>query len=269
MNPYFAFAQNTAERAGAKLMKYFACGKPHARATAKSIKTIYDDIADKFIKKEIEKRFPSHSYLTEETGFVSKDKNYLWIIDPLDGTSNFVNANPFFAISFSLWYRGRPILGITEAPAIQERYYVQEKLGSWVYRMRQQKKSRARVSTVKDLSKSYLLMCDGGEKDLKKVEGIMHQFYPLAKDMRKLGSAAIELAWVGMGRADAYITPKISLWDIGAGLLFVKEAGGKLLNFSLQSYQFSDLLYKNHIDLVATNGVIQLPKIYHTHPPLY
>jgi len=88
------------------------------------------------------------------------------------------------------------------------------------------------VSRIEELKKSYLLSCEGGEKNNIRISGINAKLHPRVKDVRKLGSAAIESAWVSCGRVEAYITTKINPWDVAAGVIFVKEAGGKVTDFN-------------------------------------
>jgi myo-inositol-1(or 4)-monophosphatase len=247
-----------AEKAGKALLKEFRKEDSSIRGTSKGVKTLFDLLADKIIKKEIEKNFPKHSYLTEETGFINKKSDYMWIIDPLDGTSNFVNHNPFFSVSIALWYKGKPILGIIEVPALKERYVAVAGKGAWVYDLMRSKKRRAKVSNVKDLKNSYWVFCEGGENKRKRIADIFYSMYPRVKEYRKIGSAAIELAWVGAGRAEGYVTTKISVWDLAAGMLFVKEAGGKNLHFNGTPYKWKEFLDGNGFDFIATNGKIKI-----------
>ncbi|MFI5322463.1 MAG: inositol monophosphatase family protein, partial [Thermodesulfobacteriota bacterium] len=115
-------AVRIAVKAGKRLLKSFRKEDPGERGTVKEVKLAYDTVADKIIRQLIERRFPEHSYVTEETGYVDKGSPWLWIIDPLDGTSNFADQNPMFAVSISLWHKGEPVLGVIEAPMMMERF---------------------------------------------------------------------------------------------------------------------------------------------------
>lgn len=260
MTKHLDFAINTAELAAKKLMTNFKKHKPKTRETSTKIKSKYDFLADNIIIKEIEKYYPTYSYLTEETGWVKKDPKNIWIVDPLDGTGNFVNNNPFFTVSIALWQNNEPVVGIMEAPALSERYFAIKNKGAWVVDLKTQKKKKARVSATKKLTEAYIVSCEGGAPRKKSV-AIYDQLYPKVKDMKKIGSATLELVWVGTGQADVYITPQTNLWDIGAGILFVKEAGGELFNFDLKRCQWKDFVGQKKINLIATNGKIKLPKI--------
>jgi len=260
MDKYTKFAVSTAKKAATRLMKDFKKFDPSTRGTPKEIKTRYDEIIDKILIKEISREFPEHSLLTEESGWIPRNADYLWIIDPLDGTGNYMNGNPFFAISIALWIKGKPHCGVIEAPALDETFVAQKGQGAYMYRGN--RKSKAKLSKTSDIKKAYLAFCEGGTKEKKRVLNYVTQFYDQAKDMRKLGSAALECAWVGIGRADAYITPCISLWDIAAGMIFVKEAGGRNLDFKLKPHTANSLIVDHEsINLVAANKALKLKQI--------
>lgn len=258
MSTYLEFAVQLASQAGQKLYNYFRHEEPLIRGTSKEVKTLYDDISDKLIKHSIEKNWPSHSYLTEETGLVDKNSDYLWIIDPLDGTSNFVNHNPLFSISIALWHKGEPVLGVVEVPVLQERFTAVRDQGAYHHDLIKKTKQRASVSSINELKQSYIVWCEGGESDKTRLLALYNNVYPQVKELRKIGSAAIELAWVALGRAEGYITTQISLWDIAAGVLLVSEAGGKNFHFNGQPYKWngSRQTLRSKFDIVATNGKI-------------
>lgn len=258
MKNFEKFAVETAEKAGKLLNDNFKKNGALLRATSKGAKSVYDKLVDDVIIKAIEKNFPSHSYVTEENGSVDKGGDYLWIIDPVDGTSNFENHNPFFSVSIALMHKNKPVIGVIEAPALRERYIAVSGKGAYIEDLGKKTRKKAKVSDIKKIASSYWVFCEGGAKRPERTVGLFNAIRPKAKELRKLGSAALELAWVGTGRAEGYITTDISLWDIAAGMLFVKEAGGKILQFSGKEYQWKDFNYKNSYDLAATNGKIIL-----------
>lgn len=253
---YLDFAVRIAAKAGRLLLADFRKMKSVNRDPA--ISSRYDKKTDKYLISEIEKNFPNHSYLTEESGLRRKSKDFLWVIDPLDGTNNFLNNNPFFAVSVSLWFKNKPILGVIEAPHLKERYIALQSRGSWLIK---EKKEKAKVSLIKDLSKSYLLFCDGHKAKKKSMLKFLNRLYPQAGGMRKLGSAAIELAWVGLGRAEAFILPGGYIWDVGAGILFVREAGGRVLDFNLKPVKWENLIGKRKFNVLAVNKSLKLGRI--------
>jgi len=256
---FLEFAIATAEKAGKKLMQHFGESPPITRGTAKEVKSLLDETADEIIKGEIERCFPEHSYLTEESGMIDKQSDYLWIIDPVDGTGNYVNHNPFFAISIALWKAGEPLVAVIEAPALQERYTAEQGKGAFLSNTLTREQKPAQVSETNDISKAYLTFCEGGTPDRNTVVATIQKYYPLVKDMRKLGSAALECAWVGCGRADAYISHDISLWDIAAGVLFVSEAGGKILKFDGSEWNWKELSQQEDLNIIVNNQQLPLP----------
>jgi len=262
MNKEFNFAVKTAKQTGKELLKYFGNADDSlARNTSKGFKTAYDNIADKMIIKAIKKNFPTHSIFTEETGMIDNNSDYLWIIDPLDGTGNFMNNNPFFTVSIALWFKGEPVLGIMEASFLNKRFIAVRGQGAWAVDLRNNKKRRAKVSNTKELKNSYFVTCEGGEKSRQKTADIFYNIYRQVKDLRKIGSATIECAWVGAGKADAYYTPKCNLYDVAAGILFVKEAGGRILDFNLKPYKWKDFNVRDKFDLIIANKNLKLPKL--------
>jgi myo-inositol-1(or 4)-monophosphatase len=255
---FLKFAIETGQEAGERLLSSFREGEPRLRGTGKEVKSVYDEVADKIIRKAIEKKYPEHSYLTEEYGLVKKKSDYLWIIDPLDGTANFENHNPFFSVSIALWQKGKPILGVIEAPFLKERFVAVSGAGARHEDFFIGVEKEARVSTIQDLKKSYFASCEGGEKDKGRVASLFQEIYSQAKDARKLGSASLELAWVGIGRLEGYLTTKIPLWDIAAGTLFVKEAGGEILHFDGTPYNWEEFQPEGNFDILVTNGKIKI-----------
>jgi myo-inositol-1(or 4)-monophosphatase len=253
---FFKEAVTIAEKAGKRLLASFRKEAPTERGTVKEVKLVYDMVADRIIRKEMESRFRNHSYVTEETGFVDKKSDYLWIIDPLDGTSNFADQNPMFAVSIALWHKGEPLLGVIEAPMMMERFASVKGYGSYHYDLLRKKVRKATVSRVRRANGAYGVYCEGGVRNKKKSLELMGKYYLQLKDTRKLGSAALELAFVGMGRSESYMTTGISLWDIAAGILFVSEAGGSLLHLDGTPYDWKEFNHRKRFDLLATNGKI-------------
>ena len=159
------FATKIAEEAGKRLLKeFYKLERVISSKTTGGIVTPYDIKSDLFIRNKICSSFPDHSYLTEETGFVDKKSRYLWVIDPLDGTGNFVNHDPFFAVSIALFKNGIPVLGVIEAPALNERYVAEKGKGSFIINTKTNKKYSVRTSNVRTLAQAFILYCKGGEK---------------------------------------------------------------------------------------------------------
>lgn len=249
------------DRASVELLKFFGKTDVSKRGTPKEIKTMYDEITDQIIIAEIRKNFPDHSILTEETGFIDNNSDYLWIIDPLDGTGNFINNNPFFGVSISVWYKNEPQISLIESPFFGECYYaVQDDIA--VKKIKATGETfKMKVSDIADLNQAYLVYCEGGSTDKEKILKMIEGFYSRVKGMRILGSAVMELLWVASGRAEAYITPEISIWDIAAGVHILKNSGGSIFNFEKEEWQWPDLLKTPKINLVASNSKVIIGKV--------
>jgi len=235
--------EDLARKAGDVLMKHFRQDYSlfSLRSTAKEASVRYDKDVDRLIIAEIKRHYPHHSLLTEESGFLQGDPDWLWIVDSLDGTGNFANFNPFFSVCIALRHRNELLLGTIYAPAINEFYFAEKGKGAYL------NGGRIRVSDITDLSQSYIFYCEGGEKDRSKTGKIISRVYPHVMDMRKLGSAGLEIAWVATGRGEAYFTTKIEPWDVAPGVLLIQEAGGEVSDFHGDSWklQTSDLLFSN------------------------
>jgi len=235
--------EDLARKAGDVLMKHFRQDYSlfSLRSTAKEASVRYDKDVDRLIIAEIKRHYPHHSLLTEESGFLQGDPDWLWIVDSLDGTGNFANFNPFFSVCIALMHKNELLLGTIYAPAIDEFYFAEKGKGAYL------NGGRIRVSDITDLSRSYIFYCEGGEKDRSKTGKIISRVYPHVMDMRKLGSAGLEIAWVAAGRGEAYLTTKIEPWDVAPGVLLIQEAGGEVSDFHGDSWklQTSDLLFSN------------------------
>ena len=235
--------EDLARKAGDVLMKHFRQDYSlfSLRSTAKEASVRYDKDVDRLIIAEIKRHYPHHSLLTEESGFLQGDPDWLWIVDSLDGTGNFANFNPFFSVCIALRHKSELLLGTMYAPAINEFYFAEKGKGAYL------NGGRIRVSDITDLSQSYIFYCEGGEKDRSKTGKIISRVYPHVMDMRKLGSAGLEIAWVAAGRGEAYLTTKIEPWDVAPGVLLIQEAGGGVSDFHGDSWklQTSDLLFSN------------------------
>jgi myo-inositol-1(or 4)-monophosphatase len=235
--------ESLAREAGDTLMKHFHqdWALLKKRGTAKEVATSYDKEVDRLIIEEIKKHYPRHSLLTEESGALHGDPDWLWIVDSLDGTGNFADFNPFFSVCLALMHQSELLLGAIYAPAIDEFYFAEKGQGAYLNGVKIQ------VSDVSDLGQSYILYCEGGDKDRGRTGQLMYKVYPRVTDIRKLGSAGLETAWVAAGKGEAYFSTRIEPWDVAPGVLLVQEAGGKVSDFqgNLWKPQTGDFLFSN------------------------
>jgi len=239
------FLKSIVKKAGEKLLLFFKKEKSlfSLRGTSKQIITKYDKLTDKFLIGKIKSKFPKDGILTEESGWVKKNLNSLWIIDSLDGSGNFANGNPLFSVNVAYLFKKEIIFGAIFAPALNEFYFAKKGKGAFL------NGKEIQVSKIDNLKKSYVVYCDGNEKNRKRISKILSRIYPKVTEVRKIGSAGVETSWVASGRADAYFTTKIDPWDVAAGVLLVKEAGGKVSDFSDKDWQIkrSNLLFSNKL----------------------
>ncbi len=240
------FAIQVSEQAAAYLMEHFRKDPElmMKRGTAKEVVTEYDKESDRMIVEAIREKYPDHDLLTEESGRIDNGGEYTWIIDSLDGTGNFAVGNPFFAVSIGVMKGDELVLGVINAPFLGELYVAEKGKGAFLNGM------PIHVSDVDDLGQAYVASCGGGEANNVRYGKINSQIYPLVKDLRKLGSAALECAWVASGRAEAYFTTKISEWDVAAGTLLVQEAGGVVSDFEGNPWKAEE------VDYVCSNGKV-------------
>ncbi|MBU1178157.1 inositol monophosphatase [Patescibacteria group bacterium] len=215
------------------------------RKTNLELVTKTDLKSEHFIIKQIEKKFPGHSILSEEKGLIDKKSDFLWLIDPLDGTNNFIMSNPLFAVTISLAYKGEVVAGVGYAPRLKELYFTEKGQGAYL------NGKRIKVSKENKLRESILLFCHGHKKrDYQEVTRIYTAFKLRCRSLRQLGSALLELGFVAAGRCESLMIDGLTTWDLATGVLLVKEAGGKVTDFHGQEWNLKST------SIVATNGKI-------------
>jgi len=181
-----------------------------------------DHRADKTLIAELRKARPSYGFLTEESGDLpGEDRGNRWIIDPLDGTTNFLHGIPLFSVSLALEREGQLVAGVVYNPIINELYVAERGSGAFLNdrRLRVAKRQKL-VDTV--IGTGMPPLGRGDAAYLGELDGIMRQ----TAGIRRCGSAALDLAWVASGRFDGFWERRLSIWDVAAGILMVREAGG-------------------------------------------
>jgi myo-inositol-1(or 4)-monophosphatase len=245
-NKLRAIAVTAAYSAGAKLLeRYYRYVRTDAKFKSQhEIVTKSDLVSEKIIIAEIKKHFPDHRILSEETGSLPGRSDYLWVIDPLDGTHNFSMHNPLWAISLAVFNKQKLILGIVFAPALNELFLAETQSGAWL------NGQRIKVSKYKG-NKVINTFCHGSKVgDIRRALKYYnyHKLHDL--DCRQLGSASLELAYVASGRVESIVIPGANSWDVAAGALLVKEAGGKVTDFQNKAWSLKSS------DLAASNGLV-------------
>lgn len=185
-----------------------------------------DREAERIIKEELMGGRPTYGWLGEETGGEDgQDPTRRWIVDPLDGTTNFLHGMPHWAISIALEHKGEIVSGVVYDPAKDEMFWAEKGSGAWLNDSR-----RIRVSGRRVMSEAVFAtgVPFGAKKTLPATLQDLARLMPACAGVRRWGAAALDLAYVAAGRFDGYWERELQPWDIAAGLLLVKEAGGMI-----------------------------------------
>jgi myo-inositol-1(or 4)-monophosphatase len=199
--------------------------------------TWVDQAVDKLTRDIIQKRFPDHNFLTEEASPTRTTSPYKWIIDPLDGTTNYAHHYPQVCVSIGLEYKGQIILGGVYDPMRDELFWAEKGRGAWM----EQGGRRRRISVSHTRSLSRSLLLTGFPYDrIQRIDlylSYVKAFMQKIQGIRRAGAAALDLCWVACGRVDGYWEWRLKPWDVAAGKLIVEEAGGRLSNFSGKPFE--------------------------------
>jgi myo-inositol-1(or 4)-monophosphatase len=232
--------------AGQVLKKGFRRHKAVQKKGAIDLVTEWDFKSQEMVCSTLRPHFPKADFLVEESGVERQESPFCWILDPLDGTTNFVHGFPFYCISLALTYEKVPLLGIVHNPELPETYWALRGKGAFF-------NSRPiRVSSTADVSQS--LLATGFPYNIQKTHHRilkrLAQVITRAQGVRRPGSAALDLCWVARGVLDGFWEEYLKPWDTAAGVLIVAEAGGSVSDFSGRLYN------PNKKQILATNGLI-------------
>jgi len=244
------FAKHLALESGSLLLAFFSKQREvSSKATHSDIVTDADRASEALIVSKIQERFPGHAILGEEgTGSLDilQEQGYVWIIDPLDGTVNYAQKLPIFAVSIGLLWQGKPLLGVVYLPVLKELFSAISGEGAFC------NDEPIQVSQTTSLSDCVLatgFAYDKHKSNRDNVENFASMIKKV-RGIRRMGAAAVDLSYVACGKLDGYWEDKLQPWDMAAGLILVQEAGGKVCH-----YGGGDIsLHKPHI--IATNGQI-------------
>jgi fructose-1,6-bisphosphatase/inositol monophosphatase family enzyme len=186
-----------------------------------NVVTEVDFEAERFVLSTLRKEFPGHAILSEETADSTRSQGWMWVVDPLDGTKNFSRAIPHFGFNLALCFESRPVLAIATHPLLRDVYLAVEGVGTAL---------NAQPTAVSDcplLAEAVVAIDMGydaarGERQLS----LAAHLWPGMQSLRISGSAALGFAYVASGKWDIYVHSDLQPWDIAAGLLLVREAGG-------------------------------------------
>lgn len=187
--------------------------------------TVTDGAVEQYVRAEIERRFPGDAVLGEEAGGETGGAARLWIVDPVDGTANFARAIPHFCISLCLMVNGELEAGAIYEPMHDELFIAQRGHGAWCNGVRLQ------VSEQVELSASSVEIGWSPRRSPDSYLALVSRCMHAGCSVRRAGSGALGLAYVAAGRCEAYAEAHINSWDVAAGLLLVREAGGRVNDF--------------------------------------
>jgi myo-inositol-1(or 4)-monophosphatase len=247
------FAIDLARRAGALLLDFHhQAATSHVFDTKSSpvdLVTAADVALDALITEAIRAVFPAHSIYSEESAAGPLPQvEWLWVIDPLDGTTNFAHRVPFFGVNIALAHQGAPVLGITFEPLTGQVFWAEQGRGAWL--RKDGEEQRLRVSPASELSRS--LLATGFPADRRtNPDNNLAEFNALERrshGVRRQGSAALELAWVAAGIVEAFWHPRLKPWDAAPGSLLIQEAGGRITEYNGRPWRL------NSPTIIASNG---------------
>ncbi len=190
--------------------------------------TVSDKKVEKILIEELQKARPNYSILSEEIGEINNDISFKWIIDPIDGTANFLHGIPHFAISVGLEHNKEIICGIIYDPIKDEMFAAEKGEGSYLNNQRMRVSSRSKL-------KDCIVFTGGPKRESKDKDLALKEYNSFSSKVlipiRKLGSASLDMAYVAAGRCDGFWQRNLNYWDIAAGIIIVKEAGGFVTDF--------------------------------------
>ena len=215
-----------------------------------------DRASEALVVEELRRRYPGDSILAEEGGARDGVGDHRWIIDPLDGTTNFAHGYPFYCVSIGLEIAGRLAVGVVHAPALGETFTATHAGGAFLH-VSDGSRRRLHVSRVTELSRALLVtgfpydIAEHGEGPFD----LFRRFVLAAQAVRRDGSAALDLCYLAAGRFDGFWEANLKPWDLAAGTLIAAEAGARFSDFRGEAYT----IYGSEI--IASNGALHAPMV--------
>lgn len=249
-----------AQEAGLTMLKMWNDAEISTRKGEYDFALNVDHAVEEYAMKELKKLIPDCGFISEEAGIIDPDREYQWVIDPLDGTKNYANHSPLFNISIALLKNKEIIFGLVYAPVTGELFYANKGKGAYIMRTLQcgdffhEEIKPIEVSTVSELNRSYIYIeffsnkSKQLEENITITEKIIHKIHRT----RSFGSAALALCYTAMGAYEGYIdfARVTKLHDVAAGVLIIEEAGGTVTDINGGVYTIDSR------QLAATNGLV-------------
>lgn len=211
------------KKAGQILLSYF--GKPLELTTKQGdghvgFATQADMASERYLIEMLATIMPNAGFIAEESGLVNADSDYCWVIDPLDGTTNFINNIPYFCISVALTYKNEPIFGMIYQPVLDELFYATANQGAFL---------NGRQLQLDGAQPAKYVVSIGLRSIYKQLGFVQNRVTPLT--FRQFGALALDLAYIAAGRMHAGVYKKMQWWDVAAGSLIIRQSGGKVTDF--------------------------------------
>lgn len=245
--PRYRVARAAAKKSSEVLMDFFGRDYEVRSKSSYNLVTDADFASEKEIFRIIKESFPDDAVLGEESNSADISADHLWIVDPLDGTNNFVHGVEHFGISIAYYYRRVPEMGIVVRPPTDDWYVCRRNQGAYY------NKQRARVSNDANLNEILVAVgfyYDRGQLMRGTLDAMRKLFEQDIHGIRRMGTASLDLCMVGTGAFGAYFEFELSAWDFAAGRLFVEEAGGRVTDCR------GNVLSVGKSSILATNGLV-------------
>ena len=235
LNPYLELALEAAEKASAFIRQESEKTLEVGYKGDTDLVTHVDLGSEKIIKELLKSKFPEHQILAEEGGAEQGKSEYLWVIDPLDGTTNFTHGYPFFATSIGLTFQQQPVLGAIAVPFLKEMYWGAPRIGAFC------NGSPLQVSSCDRLEDSLLVTGFAYDRHTRLDNNYAEfcWFTHRTHGVRRGGAAAVDLAFIAAGRQDGYWERGLSPWDLAAGVALVDLAGGTVTGYGNRPFDLS------------------------------
>jgi len=242
---YLELAKNSALKAGKIITKNLGEKIEVGHKGKYDLVTKMDMKSEKYIVESINERFPDHDIVTEETDLGGTGSDYVWYIDPISGTTNYAHSLPVFSVSVGLTYQGKVIAGAANDPLREELFYASKGNGAYL------NNEEIHISDVDKLKDAVLGTSFPYDEDERKVNlKYFNKLMPNVQGLRRSGSVAVDLPHVACGRMDGFWAIHLKPWDLAAGKLIVKEAGGKVTKLDGDEHHVREPY------IMATNGKI-------------
>ena len=246
VSDHLQFTEAIARKAGDILREGYGNVRHIQQKGEIDLVTEFDKRSEEVIISAIQREFPEHAILAEETGRNAVVSEFQWVIDPLDGTTNFAHGIPIFSVTISLFRSDSPVLGVTYDPLRDEMFSAQAGHGAMLNH------HPIHVSSETNLERAVI--STGFPYDLRtNPRNNFDQFVQFQRRttaVRHLASAALDCAWTSMGRLDGYWEFGVQPWDIGAGVLLVREAGGRVTSID------GDDDFLTQVSILVSNGLL-------------